>query len=292
MAQRPTALVLGGATGLLGQALMLVLKKNGWDTCSLEKDTCDFHSAPDIEKHLERINPACIFNTIAYTQVDLAEDHPEEAMRVNKGIPALLGRVLQGSGIKLFHYSTDFVFSGNQEKPYSTTDKPNPASVYGASKLAGEQALLESGLPGLCIIRTAWLFGPGKKNFVRTILEKARSASSLSVVHDQTGSPTFTMDLAQASLNLLQADAQGLVHVVNSGQASWCELAAEAVHLADLPCTIHAIDSASWPQKAKRPSYSVLDTSSYTKITGKNLQSWPLALRDYVFEYFLPDTEL
>lgn len=289
MAHKPTALVLGGKSGLLGQALMRVLKQHGWKTQALDRKTCDFHNAQAIEQHLERINPSHIFNTIAYTQVDLAEDNPEEALRVNKGVPALLARILKGSTVGLTHYSTDFVFNGKKEKPYTTEDTPEPATVYGATKLAGEIALQESGLSKLCIIRTAWLFGEGKKNFVSTILQKARSSSSISVVHDQTGSPTHTLDLAEASHNLVMAGAEGLFHVVNSGQASWCELAAEAVHLADLSCTVHAIDSASWPQKAKRPAYSVLDTSRYTKTVGKTLQPWPLALRDYVYNLLLDE---
>jgi dTDP-4-dehydrorhamnose reductase len=150
---------------------------------------------------------------------------------VNEALPALLGRLVLERPCKLVHFSTDFVFDGKKDSPYLPDDPTGPASVYGETKLAGERALLSLNLPNLLIVRTAWLFGPGKKNFVRTILDLAAQRSELKVVHDQVGSPTYTCDLAAWAVALAAKDAAGIFHVVNAGQASWAELAAEAIRL-------------------------------------------------------------
>lgn len=281
------ALVLGGRNGLLGQALVRSLAAHGWEAVCLGREDGDLMDAEWMAEQLEALAPQAVFNTVAWTQVDDAEDHPGEAMRINRGFPALLGRLLCSASIPLVHYSTDFVFNGRKQSPYTTDDTPDPDSVYGETKLAGEQALLASGLERCCIIRTAWLFGPGRKNFVSTILNLAKERETIKVVHDQVGSPTYTMDLAEASLNLVRAGAHGVFHVVNNGQASWCELAAKAVAIANLPCTVQAIASSDWPQKAKRPPFSPLDTSHYTEVTGKTMRPWLPALRDYIFQDFL-----
>ena len=233
-----------------------------------------------------------VFNTVSYTQVDRAEDEPDAAWRLNRDFPAALGRIAPKVGFRLVHYSTDFVFDGRKTQPYTLSDEPNPLSVYGKSKLAGENALLRSGLSGLLILRTAWLFGPGRKNFVLTILTLAKSREQLGVVHDQIGSPTYTVDLAKNTLRLLDApDAQGIFHLVNSGQASWCELAAEAVKLAGLSCTVNAITTAEYPTKAVRPAFSVLSTEKYTQRTGHTPRSWLQALQDYVFQFIEPQDD-
>ncbi len=277
-----SALVLGGR-GLLGQALVRELVSSGWDVRTLERDKSAFFDPEDLTERIRAAAPEVVFNTIAWTQVDDAEDHPDEALAVNRGFPALLGHIVKGTSIHLIHYSTDFVFNGTKQSPYNVDDEPDPQSVYGRTKLAGEKALGELHLPNCAVVRTAWLFGPGRKNFVDTILNLARTRDVLTVVHDQAGSPTYTPDLARASLELAQRRASGLFHVVNSGQATWCELAAEAVRLANLPCAVTAISSDQWPQKAARPRYSVLDTSSFTRVAGRSLRPWIQALRDHVY---------
>ncbi|MFW5838103.1 MAG: SDR family oxidoreductase, partial [Desulfovibrionaceae bacterium] len=168
-------------------------------------------------------------------------------------------------------------------RPYTVQDAPRPLCVYGESKLAGERALLDSGHDNILIIRTAWLFGPGKMNFVRKMLDLAAQRDSLSVVHDQTGSPTYTKDLADHSLRLLDSGEHGVFHLVNAGKATWCELAQEAIRIAGLDCLVEPIPSSAFPQKAKRPEYSVLDTSRYAGSTGAAPRGWDKALRDYVF---------
>jgi dTDP-4-dehydrorhamnose reductase len=181
------------------------------------------------------------------------------------------------------HYSTDFVFNGRKSSPYTPEDQPAPSSVYGQTKLQGERELLALGLPSLLIIRTSWLFGPCKTNFVTRILELAASRPELSVVHDQVGSPSYTPDLAANSLALLDQGATGIFHLANAGRASWCELATEAVRGADLPCRIKPIPSSEYPQKACRPAYSVLDLGAFSAVTGITPRPWLQALREFLF---------
>ena len=278
----PVGLVLGGR-GLLGQALVHALTEEGWDVRCLEREAVNLGDPGGLTREVEAIEPAALFNTMAWTQVDKAESQPEEAMLINRGLPALLGRIVKGSSTHLVHYSSDYVFNGRKKTPYLPDDPTDPLSVYGRTKLAGEQALRELDLPNCAVVRSAWLFGPGKGNFVATILRLAKTRDELTVVHDQTGSPTYTPDLAKASVLLATQRIGGLLHVVNSGQASWCELAAEAVRLANLPVRVLGIPSSQWPQEAPRPAFSVLDASLYTTLTGKPLRPWVQALREYIY---------
>lgn len=280
----PLALVLGGATGMLGQALVRAATARGWTARTLGREDGPVLSPDFLEARITDLNPRYIFNAIAYTAVDDAEDHADEAYAVNKSFPALLGRIVRGSAARLVHYGTDFVFNGKKRVPYVEDDATDPLSVYGASKLAGEQAVLAAAPDNACVLRSAWLFGPGRKNFVSTILRLAASSPRLTVVHDQVGSPTFTADLAVMSLALAEADATGVVHAANGGSASWCELASEAVSLANADALVQPIASEQWPQKARRPAYSVLDTDRLTRLTGIKPRPWPQALRDYIFQ--------
>ena len=278
-----SAVVLGGKTGLLGQALCMAMTRRGWTVHAPGRVDLDLFDRPAVEDYLTRTGADILFNTVAYTKVDQAEDEPSEAARLNRQLPLVLGQAARNAGVRLVHYSTDFVFNGRKTTPYTIEDQPDPRSVYGSTKLQGERELLALGLPGLLIIRTSWLFGPCKINFVTRILELAAARPELSVVHDQVGSPSYTPDLAANSLALVESGAAGLFHLANSGQASWCELAAEAVRGADLPCRVKPITSAQYPQKAVRPAYSVLDLSKFTAATGITPRPWLQALREFLF---------
>lgn len=278
-----TAVVLGGRTGLVGQSLAQALLDSRWEVHPLGRADLDCTSESQVSAMLERLGPAVLFNTVAYTAVDKAEDEPEAAKALNARLPGMLARVCKRLGVKLVHYSTDFVFDGKADSPYAETAATNPASVYGSSKLAGERAIAESGLDDFLIIRTSWLFGPGKMNFVQRILELCADRPELNVVHDQVGSPTYTPDLAKNTVALVNAGQRGVFHVAGCGQASWCELAAEAVSLAGLTCAVKPIPSEAYPQKAARPAYSVLDLTAFSQATGLTPRPWPQALRDYVF---------
>ncbi len=277
------AVVLGGKTGLLGQSLAAVLTARGWTVHAPGRADLDLFDRPAVEAYLAAAQANVLFNTVAYTKVDQAEDEPAEAARLNRQLPLILGKAVHATGTALVHYSTDFVFNGKKTSPYTTEDPTDPRSVYGQTKLQGERELLALNLPKLLIIRTSWLFGPCKINFVTRILELAQTRPELSVVHDQVGSPSYTPDLAVNSLALLESGASGLFHLANSGRASWCELATEAVQCADLPCRIKPITSAEYPQKACRPAYSVLDLSAFTAATGLTPRPWVQALREFLF---------
>lgn len=281
------ALVLGGATGLLGQALVRVLTANQWQVETLGRNDGDLANMDFLGQRLEQADADIVFNTVAYTQVDAAEDHPEEALQINRIFPDALARLLKSLGHGfLIHYSTDFVFSGERHVPWTETDATCPTSIYGSTKLAGEEAV-QTVLPeDSAIVRTAWLFGPDRKNFVSTILDACKKRDKVNVVHDQIGSPTYTMDLAEWSLKIAEAKASGIWHAVNGGQASWCELASEAIALTDGPCKLEPITSLEWPQKVRRPAYSVLNTDKLSALLGKKPRPWPQALRDYLFGYF------
>lgn len=281
------ALVLGGATGLLGQALVRVLANHGWQTESLGRQDGNLFDMEFLEHRLVQAQADVIFNTVAYTQVDAAEDAPQEALQLNRSLPDALARIIKS--IKhgfLVHYSTDFVFSGDRHSPWHEDETPCPASVYGSTKLAGEQAIVQILPEASAILRTAWLFGPDRKNFVSTILNACQKKDQISVVHDQIGSPTYTLDLAEWSLEVATKRACGIWHAVNSGHASWCELAAEAISLTSCPCKLAPITSKEWPQKVVRPSYSVLDTAKLASLLGYKPRPWPQALRDYLFSHF------
>lgn len=280
------ALVLGGKTGLVGQALAEALEQAGWEVHSLGREELDYEhtdAAAILEGILDRLEPAYLFNAVAFTNVDAAEDDPEGATLLNRTLPAMLARLVKTRPVTLIHYSTDFVFNGKKETPYKPEDRPDPLSVYGETKLAGEEAILAMELSRYLIIRTSWVFGPGRRNFITAILDKCRNKEDIKVVHDQVGSPTYSKDLAAYTLKLAESGASGLFHIANSGRASRCELADEAVDLSQFECVVTPVTSGDFPQKAKRPAQTVLDCSSFTKVTGIVPRSWPHALRDYIF---------
>jgi len=281
------ALVLGGKNGLLGRSVAAALEAAGVDTVPVSGADVDYFDADALDDFLykhEQENPSdlCIVNAVAYTQVDKAEDEQEDAYRLNAALPALLGVLAEERGLRLAHFSTDFVFDGAKGAPYLPTDAAAPLSIYGASKLAGEEALLAMDIPSLLILRTAWLFGPGKMNFVERILQLAAERQELSVVNDQFGSPTCTTDLAAITVALLKNGATGVLNAANSGPASWFELAAEAVKLAGLPCLMKPIPSSGYPTRAKRPPYSVLDLTETARLAGFTPRPWREALAEYV----------
>ena len=283
------ALVLGGATGLLGQALTQVLKAREWEVATLGRENGDLQDMTFLQSAIAQSQADVVFNTVAWTAVDDAEDHKDEACQLNRALPATIARCVKAQNAGFFvQFSTDFIFSGSGDTPWTEEDKPQPASVYARTKLEGEKIVQEILPERSCIVRTAWLFGPGRKNFVDTILAACKRRDSINVVHDQTGSPTYTLDLAHWSAALAEKRATGIWHAVNGGQASWCELACEAVSLAGASCRVVPIDSAEWPQKARRPVFSVLDNSKLGAFLGKPPRPWPQALRDYIFSEYLP----
>ncbi len=281
----PRALVLGGETGLLGQEIVGRLHKKEWSVATLGRKDGNIQDADFVLQKINEVKPDVVFNTIAWTQVDDAEDHPEGAKSINADFPAMLARILSRTKSHLIHYSTDFVFDGDFRSPISEETSPSPKSVYGRTKALGEECITTFLPTQSAIIRTAWLFGPARKNFVATIVNAAKGRSELRVVADQTGSPTYTPDLAEWSVALAEERATGIWHGVNAGAATWHEVASKALEFAQIECSVIAITSAEWPQKAKRPTYSVLDGSKLDRfLAAKNLvrRHWEESLKSYV----------
>ena len=281
----PRALVLGGETGLLGQEIVKRLHEKEWFVETLGRKDGDMQDEGFVTQKIDTTGPDVVFNTIAWTQVDDAEDHPEAARAVNADFPAMLARLLGKTKAHLVHFSTDFIFDTETRTPIREESAPAPQSVYGKTKALGEEYLTSLLPTQSTIIRTAWLFGPARKNFVATIVNAAKGRSELRVVADQTGSPTYTPDLATWSVALAEERASGIWHGINAGFATWHALASKALELAQIECSVVPITSNEWPQKAKRPTYSVLDGSKLDRFlaTKKMVRrSWESALADYI----------
>lgn len=231
------ALVLEGCTGLLGQALRHVLLGRGWSVESLERSDGDILDADFLQARLDSCAPDVVFSSLGWNTVDDAEDHPDEVLLYNRTLPHTLACLLKTRGEgHLVHFSSGLVFSGQHGSPWREEDATAPLNVYGKTRLAGEQAVLQTLPERACVVRTGWLFGPGKRNFVDDILNACHRRDSITIVDDRTGSPTYSLDLALWSIMLAERQATGLWHAVNSGQATWCELACEAVGLAGNEC--------------------------------------------------------
>jgi len=263
---------------------------NALEVKGLDLEECDITNQKETTETIEDYNPRIIIHTAAYTDVDGNELSPEKAFAVNAGGTENVARVTKELGATLFYISTDYVFDGKKDKPYKETDSPNPANIYGQSKLDGEkviQALLERHL----ILRTSWLFGPKGKNFVTAILEKTKENETLQVVDDQIGSPTYTLDLAKAIKVLLSTinsklstEVYGIYHITNSGSCSWYEFAREIISLKQLNTQILPVSSAEIKRPAQRPKMSILDNSKLTNIFNVKLRFWKEALKHFLFE--------
>lgn len=277
-----TVVIFGGKTGLLGQALTDALKKAGARPVPLSSSDCDILNPREVELLLDKKKSDLIINAAAYTQVDLAEDEKEAAFALNATAPLNIANLAAKRNVPFVHFSTDFVFKGDRKTPYSVLDEQNSSSIYGTSKAEGERNLLKLGYDRTLIIRISWLFGPGRTNFVEKILDLSETRDTLTVVDDQTGSPSYAPDIATNTLALLEHDATGIYHLANSGETTWCSLATAAVNLAGIKCTVKPVPTSAYPTKAVRPVYSVLDLSGFIQATGITPRKWEDALKDYV----------
>lgn len=269
-----------GASGLLGKALT-----REWDEdeiVGLSSRDVDIRDASRVSEKIEKTSPDWIVLSAAYTDVDGCESHQDLAFGVNRDGPVNIAHATKRSGARLLFLSSDYVFDGSKKSPYEIGDLRNPQSVYGRSKAEAEIRLLEI-LQECCIVRTSWLFGMGGKCFPDTILKLAASRPALDVVNDQSGCPTYSIDLAQAIIQLCRKGATGIVHATNAGECSWFEFAQEIVAYAGLQTEVRPVTSQQFPRPAPRPGYSVLSADSL-KAFGITMPSWSDALRRYVDE--------
>jgi len=261
-----TMIVVLGSGGILGRAWTDLLERSGARYRAFDVDRVDL-TRPETLEILHEISPAWVVNCAAYTDVDAAESNAAVAQGVNGEGVGNLVQACRRLNAFLTHYSTDYVFSGEGTSPYAVDSAPDPLSVYGRTKLAGEVIVRESGRPHL-LIRTSWLYAAWGSNFVRTIVRRAAEAGQLCVVDDQHGRPTSARHLAATSLKLLQRGASGTWHVTDGGECTWYELACEIVRLLNAPCRVEPCASDAYPRPAKRPGYSVLDISATEKELG------------------------
>ena len=272
-------MIIGG-TGLLGKALMREWR--GDDVLTLGSRDVDIRGAARVQEIAEKERPEWIVLSAAYTDVDGCESDPERAFAVNRDGAANVAKAAKSVGARLLFLSSDYVFDGKKTSPYETGDPRNPQGVYGRSKAEAEVRLLEI-LPEVCIARTSWLFGTGGKCFPDTILKLAASRPTLAVVNDQRGCPTYSVDLAQAMIELCRKDASGIVHVTNARDCTWFEFAREIVKGAGLQTEVRPVSSQQMARPAPRPAYSVLAATSLQRY-GIEMPSWEDALERYLAE--------
>lgn len=273
--------LITGAAGLLASALAPELERRGWVVDRLGKERLDVTHEPDVLAAVQESPPDVVFHCAAYTAVDMAESERERAFRVNRDGAGTVARVC-GRHALMVYPSTDYVFSGGATVPYAPEDPTGPLNVYGASKLAGEERVAEAASRYL-IARTSWLFGSGGRNFVDRMLELAEGgAGPLAVVHDQTSRPTWSSDLAEALVDLVEVGATGVFHVAGGGQATWCELAREALALRGLGVGVEAVTTAAFGAPAARPGFSVLALEETERILGRPMRHWRDALARYL----------
>lgn len=279
-ARRQTRWLVTGAAGQLGHHVATQLHESGARVVALTSTDLDVTVGAAVDAAIAAYRPDVVINAAAYTAVDAAETNEPLADAVNHIGPRLLTDAVRRSGGRLVHVSTDYVFDGTASRPYELDDPVGPQGAYGRTKLAGERAALALLPDRVHVVRTAWVYGGPGPNFVDTMLRLERERETLDVVADQIGSPTWVADLAAALIELGESTIPGgLLHYVNAGQASWCDLAREVFRLigAD-PGRIHAIASAAYPRQARRPAWSVLSTRAWVAAGLRAPRNWQHAL--------------
>ena len=279
------AVVILGGRGLLAQALTNALRDNGISCDALGRDECDITRVDQLKKLFRERRPTLIFNCAAYTAVDACEHHVDRANHVNGDAAGSLASLCRRYKTHLVHFSTDFVFDGTLDRPYRSDDPTHPLSAYGRSKLLGEMQIQQVGPPSWMVVRTSWLFGRGGTCFPAKILELARANVPLRIVNDQIGSPTYVVDLAAAVLSLVNQRARGVWHLSNAGATNWFEFAKAVLDECGVDRRVVPISTQEWlmmrPGQAKRPMYSSMDTTYFSRATGRRMRDWQDALKDY-----------
>lgn len=274
-------ILVTGANGQLG----MELRKQGFTALDevfyTDAEELDITDKTAVECFVKEHEIDTIINCAAYTAVDRAEEEPELAARINTEAVAHLADVAEKYDCLLIHISTDYVFDGTGEEPYTEKSKTSPESVYGKTKLAGERAVRKSGCCYI-IIRTAWLYSVHGHNFVKTILRLADERPEISVVSDQIGTPTYAGDLAKAIVSIMdndnRADYEGIYHFSNEGVCSWFDFAEEIVRLGKKSCKVVPVTTAEYPSPTKRPAYSVLDKTKIKRTFDLEIPDWKEAL--------------
>ena len=283
-------------TGTQGQLVRSMIEKSsGWpeiEVMAVGRPEVDFEVPGSLARAIEALRPDAVVNAAAYTAVDQAEDEPERANRINADAAGEAAVAACKIGAPIIHISTDYVFDGTREGAYAEDASPAPIGVYGRSKLTGEERV-RAAQPDHLIVRTAWLYSPFGRNFVKTMMTAAGERDSLTVVDDQRGSPTSALDLADAILRVLDQWRRGsrtglgeIYHVAGTGETSWCGFAQEIMRerqALGLPVPrIVPINTSAWPTRARRPRNSVLDSSNFERDFGFRLPDWRASVSSVV----------
>lgn len=274
-------LLVTGSRGQLGGALLAAAAARGVPAEGHDLDTLDITDPVAVERAVLRLRPSAIVNCAAMTDVDRCESEPDAATRINGLAVGNLARAADLAGATLVQISTDYVFPGTGANPWREDDPVDPVNAYGRSKALGE-SLARTARRHL-VVRTAWLFGPGGRNFVEAILGRiAGGATALDVVDDQRGCPTYAPDLAEAILDLLERNARGVVHGVNDGATTWFGFARAIAARAAPEVEIRPVPTSAVPRPARRPANSVLATERLRALLGRSLPPWEDALDRYL----------
>jgi dTDP-4-dehydrorhamnose reductase len=277
-------ILITGAKGQLGNELKVVSQNYyGYDFIFTDIETLDLTSYEQTSEFIKKSKPDWIINCAAYNLVDKAETEPDKALLINGTAVKNLTEVIKGSECRFIHISSDYVYDGQSNVPYNENIPANPLSAYGRSKLAGEKyALLHQ---GSMIIRTSWLYSSFGNNFVKTILSHAAEKESLKVVFDQTGTPTYAADLAEAIMSIISgvirnriAMNSGIYNYSNEGVCTWYDFASEIIKEAELICNVYPVLTKDYKQVAQRPAYSVMDKSKIKENYGLSIPYWRTSL--------------
>ena len=270
-------ILVTGARGQLGTELKSELERRvPGVTDYIDREELDLTDAKAVDAFVRRGDYSHIINCAAYTNVDMAEEDPQSAMTLNASAPANLAVAAAETGAFLIQISTDYVFRGDSSVPYREDSPTGPLGVYGETKLAGERAVRSSGCDWI-IIRTAWLYSPYGKNFVKTMQRLTAEKDSLRVVSDQIGSPTYARDLASLIVRMIDGGLEGkdgIYHYTDEGMVSWYEFAKAICELSGNRCDISPCTSEEYPSKAQRPHYSVLDKTKVKAVFGVEVPCW------------------
>lgn len=279
-------ILITGSNGQLGNEMRRVSANSNDRYIFTDIDDLDITNLESIQLILKEKKIDVIVNCAAYTNVDKAEDDKDTAEKINHRAVYYLAIAAKEANATLIHISTDYVFDGNNNTPYTETEMTSPLGVYGITKLAGENAIKEVGCKYI-IIRTAWLYSQFGKNFVKTILNLTANKDSLKVVFDQVGTPTYANDLAKGIYHIIShrlLNHQGIYHFSNEGVCSWYDFATEIRNLSKNDCNIYPCHSIDFPSKVKRPHYSVLDKTLFRETFGFKIPYWKDSLINCIHE--------
>ena len=272
-----------GVKGQLGYDVMNELAKRGYEGVGVDVAEMDITDSAAVEKVMTEVHPDKVVHCAAWTAVDAAEDNQEVCHKVNVDGTANIAKMCGKLDIPMVYISTDYVFNGQGERPWEPDDEREPLNVYGQTKYEGELAI-EEHVKKFFTVRIAWVFGVNGKNFIKTMLNLGKTHDHLTVVNDQTGSPTYTYDLARLLVDMIQTDKYGRYHATNEGLCTWYEFACEIFKQAGMDVSVAPVSSDEYPAKAKRPSNSRMDKSKLTANGFQPLPTWQDALSRYLKE--------